>query len=429
MGELNRITFARRPRGGVADRRRTADASTADMRQLPPIAAVELVVLQGTSFCNLNCRYCDLSETSRRTKAVMSVELLERVFSELFASDRLASEVTVVWHSGEPLTLSPAYYDDAIERIHALRGKHARDDVQVKFDIQTNGALINEEWCRFFLRHRAYLGIGVSCDGPSHLHDLHRLNWNSRPSHAPVVRGMKLLQRHGIKYRVIAVVTGATLRQPEAFYEFFRQRRTELTSFHFNVLAERTASAPDPDLSYSESDRAAYHAFYRRLLELRRQSTEQDLEILNFSQAMSRILASKASSPHQAGTTPLKALNVDARGNVTTFYAGLSIDVLRDHYGDGIGLGLGNIFESSFEDMVRSPKLQRVMRDFAASARACAGCDYFDVCPGGFEITKQQAFGTFEASETAECVIHVKALVDALLDDIDDHLEVQPTSR
>jgi len=392
------------------------------------MSPVELIVLQGTSFCNLNCTYCDLSVESRRTKSAMEPMLIERLFTELFESERLAPEVTVVWHSGEPLTLPPSYYDHAIDLITRLRDRLAPDRVSVKFSIQTNGVLIDEDWCLFFKRHAEQLHVGVSCDGPSDLHDLYRVNWNGRATYQQTLRGMDLLYRHGIKYKIIAVVTRETLRQPEKFYKYFFDQRERLSGFHFNILAEGHSS--NPSLGYSADDRSAYYSFYRRILDLNRLTAGagHEFEILNFSQGTARILASKsADAPRYFDETsaPLKSLNVDAHGNVTTFYAGLSIEVLPDVYGDGKGFSLGNIFESSLEEMARSEKLQRIMRDFALSSRSCeAACEYFSVCSGGFEISKRKAFGTFEASETVECVIHVKTLVDALLDDIGEHLEL-----
>jgi len=388
---------------------------------------VQLVVLQGTSFCNLNCKYCDLSDESRRTKSAMEPRLIERLFTELFQSGRLAPVVTVVWHSGEPLTLPPSYYDNAIGLILRLRDMLAAANVSVRFAIQTNGVLIDDDWCRFFKRHEERLHVGVSCDGPSDLHDSYRLNWNGRATHLQTIRGMDLLSRSGIKYKIIAVVTRKTLRRPEAFYKFFFERREHLSGFHFNVLAD--GRSPDPDLAYSADDRLAYYSFYRRLLDLSRETHNagDEFEILNFSHGTARILASKdAGGPmcFDEASAPLKSLNVDSRGNVTAFYAGLSIDVLRDEYGDGKGLSLGNIFEMPFEDMARSKKLQRIMEDFAISRRSCeASCEYFSVCSGGFEISKKQRFGTFEAAETVECLIHVKTLVDALLDDISAYLD------
>jgi len=397
------------------------------------LSPVELVILQGNSFCNLNCTYCDLSSESRRTKSVMEPRLIDRLFTDVFSSGLSSPQVKVVWHSGEPLTLPPSYYDEAIDLILSLRDRLAPNSVSVRFGIQTNASLIDDNWCHFFKRHEQRLDLGVSCDGPIEMHDAFRINWNGRPSHGLAIRGMDLLAKYGIKYKIIAVVTRKTLLDPEAFYNFFFDRRRQLSGFHFNVLAEGASS--DIDLAYSAEDRSAYYSFYRRLLELNQAKRDSgaEFEILNFSQGVARLLATNtpgAPIAFDESTAPLKSLSVDAKGNVTTFYAGLSIDVLRDEYGDGKGLSLGNIFEMSLDDMARSHKLQRMMKDFALSRRACeAACQYFSVCTGGFEIVKKKSLGSFDVAETPECVIHVKALVDALLDDISKYLESQPSSE
>lgn len=391
------------------------------------LSPIQLVVLQGTSFCNLNCTYCDLSVASRRTRAIMERPLLERLFTELFGSGLLAERITIVWHSGEPLTLPPSYYDAAIQLIVALRDSLA-PQVGLRFDIQTNGVLIDERWCQLFRRYSAVLDIGVSCDGPADMHDAYRIGWNGGDSHSRTLRGMNLLQEYGIRYKVIAVVSKLTLARPEAFFGFFLERRAYLTGFHFNILAAGAASA-DPALAYTQSDRPAYYAFYRRLLELTRaaDAAGADFAILNFSQCLARILAAQepdGRGPHEEAAAPLRSLNVDAQGYVTTFYAGLGVGVLPEIYGDGTGLSLGNIHQTSLREMIESEKLQRMLEDFRLSARTCqASCEYFSVCSGGFELTKRSAYGTFAAAETPECVVHVKALVDAMLDDIGTHLD------
>jgi uncharacterized protein len=389
------------------------------------VLPVELVVLQGTSLCNLNCTYCDLSERSRKTKAVMSGALIERFFSQLFTSVPLASEVTILWHSGEPLTQSPIYYDEAIDQILRLRQKLIGSKSSIRFGIQTNGTLIDENWCQFFLRHADHLEVGVSCDGPSELHDLFRVDWAGKVSHAKTLRGMQLLHRHGIKYKLIGVVTRQTLAKPDEFYKFFFERRDELTGFHFNILASATSTKSD--LSYSVTDRTVYQNFYRRMLELSQASCEEGypFEILNFAQGAARILCTKSAgdpSFSEEAIAPLRSVNLDAQGHVTTFYAGLSSMTLPDEYGDGCGLSLGNIWQEELTKMIGSEKMRRMIEDLAGSAETCRTyCEYFSVCPGGFEILKKQTHGTFRAHETSECVIHVKTLIDVLLEDIQHH--------
>lgn len=387
---------------------------------------VELIVLQGTPFCNLNCAYCDLSARSRRLRLVMSPALIERIFTELFTSDLLAPHVQVVWHSGEPLTLPCAYYDQAITQILELTHELAGDAVSITFDIQTNGALIDERWCAFFKRHKEHLKVGVSCDGPAQMHDSFRRNWSNNPTHAKTLRGMDLLRNNGIPFKVIAVVTERTLADPEGFLDFFFERADALSGFHFNILAG--AEGNDPDLSYDPADRARYYGFYRRILELSAtRGKDSGLTIQNISQGLERILRPwppSQGSRVEDSSAPLTSLNFDANGNVTTFYAGLSLETLPDEYGDGKGFSLGNIMEAPLLEMVRSEKLSAMMSDFESSTEFCRDtCEYFDVCTGGFELTKRSAYGTFAAGETTECIIHVKALADALLDDIAGHLD------
>lgn len=387
---------------------------------------VELLVLQGTPLCNLNCQYCDLSPASRKLKTSMTIDLIERLFLQLFEGGHFGPELTIVWHSGEPLTLAPDYYEEAIRRLLGLAERLGETAPRLRFDFQTNGLLIDERWCAFFARHRHHMDLGVSCDGPAELHDRYRQSWSGRGSHAQALRGMMLLEKHDIPYNVIAVVTADTLEMPDAFFDFFAQRAAHLTGFHFNILANSKDGGSG--VGYAMEDRVRYHAFFRRLLALsRRGSGDGSLQIRNFSQTLGRILAANGESRPRyvaEASAPLRQLNLDALGNVTTFYAGLSIDTLPELYGDGIGFGLGNLHEMSLAKMLGTGKLERIVDDFAASTRHCeANCEYFDVCTGGFEIVKQLKHGRFDAGETLECVIHVKTLVDALLEDISEHLE------
>ncbi len=186
----------------------------------------------------------------------MGPVLIERFFAQLFQSGRLAPAATVLWHSGEPLTLPPTYYDDAIEQILRLKRALGPEGTSLRFGIQTNGVLIDDNWRRLFERHAHHLDIGISCDGPEDLHDLFRVNWNGRATHRQTLRGMDLLHESGIKYKLIAVVTRHTLRQPDRFYEFFFERREQLLGFHFNVPADSRST--NPDIAYSADDRAAF---------------------------------------------------------------------------------------------------------------------------------------------------------------------------
>ena len=133
--------------------------------------------------------------------------MVDSVFQSIFAEKLYAPKISVVWHSGEPLTLSVEYYQAAIDRIITLRDALAPGEVELEFDFQTNGVLICDVWVAFFKANQHHMRLGVSCDGPAGLHDAFRNNWGGKPTHAKVVAGMQKLADNDIPFKVIAVVT------------------------------------------------------------------------------------------------------------------------------------------------------------------------------------------------------------------------------
>jgi uncharacterized protein len=113
---------------------------------------------------------------------------------------------------------------------------------------------------------------------------------------------------------------------------------------------------------------------------------------------------------------------VEVNGDATTLYAGLTQDEsrdVRDLYGDGKGFCIGNLLTSTLDEIAWGDKLQRVIRDFEASHRACeTSCAYFDVCSGGYNLIKYRRAGRFDISETPECRVHVQTFADVLLEDL-----------
>ena len=108
---------------------------------------IELVVVQPTPFCNIDCRYCYLPERSSR--AVVAPETLSNLFSQVFASGWVRDCLSVVWHAGEPLVLPVEFYRNAFRTIEALKPA----ELMVAHSFQTNGTLIDEAWCEFFAEH------------------------------------------------------------------------------------------------------------------------------------------------------------------------------------------------------------------------------------------------------------------------------------
>lgn len=386
------------------------------------VGPIELVVLQGTSFCNLNCSYCYISADRRREKSVLSLEALETIFTKILGSRYLGPDLQITWHSGEPLVLSPAYYAAAIDLIQSIRQQCAATACRVHFSIQTNGTLLNPQWCDLFAQYRDVLSVGVSCDGPAFLHDAHRINWAGKPTHKRTEAAMRLLADRGIAHDVIAVVSADGLRHPEALLAYFAPFAHNIREFHFNL---------HDDLALERNDAAAirryaddYAGFLRRLLKMVDRGPEQGAfpRIRNFSAFYERLFAegdARVRYDARAMSHPFKSLTVQANGDVATFYAGLDTDDCADLYGDGRGLMVGNLLREDLERIAHSAKLARIWHDFERSHQTCeAGCEYYDVCSGGYNLVKIKRHGTFDAAETPECRIHVMTFADTMLDEL-----------
>ncbi len=97
---------------------------------------------------------------------------------------------------------------------------------------------------------------------------------------------------------------------------------------------------------------------------------------------------------------------------------------LKDLYGDGKGLVVGNILNQSLDDIAHSTKLSKIASDFEESHQACeAECEYFNLCSGGYNLIKYRRFESFSATQTPECFVHVKTFADTLLNDLNKNIE------
>lgn len=171
-----------------------------------------------SSICNLACDYCYYLEKQElyadTRKRTMSDELTERFIREYIEAQTM-DEILFTWHGGEPLMRPIAYYKKviALQREYG-RGRH------IENCIQTNGTLINEDWCRLF-RENHWL-VGLSVDGPKEFHDEYRRTRQGRPTFAKVMRAIEMLNRYGVEWNAMAVVNDFNADYPLEFYRFFK---------------------------------------------------------------------------------------------------------------------------------------------------------------------------------------------------------------
>jgi uncharacterized protein len=118
---------------------------------------------------------------------------------------------------------------DYFRNIIALQRKHQQSNRPIVNGIQTNGTLLDEDWCRFFAKEN--FAVGLSLDGPAEMHNRYRVTKDERPTHPQVVRSYKLLRKHGVHTDILCVVNAYNVDFPLQVYRFFKQINADYVNF------------------------------------------------------------------------------------------------------------------------------------------------------------------------------------------------------
>ncbi len=173
----------------------------------------------GGSTCNLDCDYCFYlsKETLQAGPGTgrMSDEVLER-FIQRYIAGVTGPEVVFSWQGGEPTLVGLDFY----RKVVALQKKYSKPDQRIENDLQTNGTMIDEEWCAFLKDHRFL--VGLSLDGPREIHDRYRVTKGRRPTFDRVMRTVRLLQKFRIPFNTLTCVNRHNARRPVDVYRFLR---------------------------------------------------------------------------------------------------------------------------------------------------------------------------------------------------------------
>jgi uncharacterized protein len=364
---------------------------------------VSTVVIQPTAFCNIGCTYCYLPD--RNDKHVLSQSTVTRLFTELFASGWTSAELTVIWHAGEPLVVPPGFYREAFETIERLRPP----SVVVRHAFQTNGMLIDTDWCALFREWS--VGVGVSIDGPQPLHDAHRKTRRGDGTFDKTIAGIRLLRQEKVPFHVISVLSRDSLAIPEEMLAFYLSEGID--QICFNV--EESEGSHVSTLFEGAELRQRYEAFLRRFWHASRASGRVRF-LREIDHAIPRVFRPNEAPSRNIQVEPLAMLNVDSRGNVSSFSPEL-LGLKNAQYADYL---LGNIHTHSLAQIHDTCLQSPMFRDIRKGIEACArSCEYFSVCGGGAPVNKLFETGSFTGTRTSYCTLTQMVPTDLLLDAFD----------
>jgi uncharacterized protein len=314
--------------------------------------------------CNLACSYCFYLDKKRlypqEKNFRMSEELLED-FIRQYIKCQPGPVVSFAWQGGEPTLRGMDFFEKAVE----LQNKYVPEGWQVQNAFQTNGILLNDEWCEFF-KENDFL-VGISIDGPAELHDVYRSDKEGHPTHKRVLNGLHLLQEHRVEYNVLCAVNNLNAMYPLEVYRFFKDEGVRYIQFipiveHIGSakVSPRTVRAED----YGRFLIAVFNEWVRN--DIGRVFVQVFEECVGLWMGVGPVLCT-------LGAICGRAMIMEHSGDLYSC----------DHFVSP-EYKLGNIQEEALVDMVGSPKQKKFGQDKRdALPRYCRECDVRFICNGG----------------------------------------------
>jgi uncharacterized protein len=332
--------------------------------------------------CNLRCKYCFYLEKEALFPAAeqyrMSDEVLEAYIRGNCKANRSnPSGVLFTWQGGEPTLMGLEFYQKALE----LQKKYA-NGMQVTNSLQTNGTLLDDNWCAFLARNKFL--VGLSLDGPAFLHDQYRIDAKGRPTHESVMRAVGFLRKHGVEFNVLACVNRETARHPLDVYHFFKENNIQFIQFIPVVermpdeaacelgLKLARPSGSNQEITDWTVEPESLGDFYSKIFDEWVRNDVGQTFIMNFEWAI---------FSHFAGNGPVCYLSKHCGNCCIVEHNG---DVYScDHYVYP-EYKLGNVFTDDIREMVNSEK----QRDWGSQKEKnlpgeCQWCEVFSMCRGG----------------------------------------------
>ena len=330
-------------------------------RQETPLAVMAKPV---GSRCNMRCAYCYYLEKGRfsqnEKQTRMSYDLLERLIRQTIAASP-GPTVSFTWHGGEPTLAGMDFYKKALE----LERKHLPRGWEAWNNLQTNGLLLNDGWCRFLKENR--FDVGLSIDGPAAVHDRNRRLVNGEGTFERVSAAIRRLRAAGLEPDLLCTVNAVSETRPLEVYRALRETKCGWVQFIPVVIRDGAGGAAPGSVSpegYGRFLTAVFDEWVRNDL--------GSLDVQLFAE-MARILAGGEASLCWMSPEYGHVLVVEEDGAVYSC----------DHFVDDAHR-LGTLREGRLDRMAGG-EFQRAFgqRKRGALTAECRACAYRRFCHGG----------------------------------------------
>ncbi|QKX07354.1 radical SAM protein [Aquimarina sp. TRL1] len=325
----------------------------------------DALVVKVASRCNLNCSYCFMynmgDTTYKKQPKYMDADCVDAILEKTIAYLKKypRKKFTFIFHGGEPLLIDKAFYREFVYK--AEKAREQLLTTSFEYDMQTNGVLIDKEWCSLFKELAIFPSISV--DGTEKAHDMYRVDHKGRGSYQAVRKGVQLLKRETGLATIACVIN--TEEDPIVIYNSFK----EMGAHSVNYLI--------PDYTYDNvpfdpnTDETSMADWLIQLFD--HWIADPDKYIIPIFKGLINSLLGITDHEHNES----KVLVIETNGEIE------AIDSLKA-CGQGFTKSKMKIQTHSFTDILTSP-LGRLYFENSTHmlCSQCKACPILEICKGG----------------------------------------------
>lgn len=331
------------------------------MKKHTAFQSISLLIKPTSSLCNLSCAYCfyrRVKELYPAMPAKMSRAVAKTLIRKTLSAD--APLNSFCWQGGEPLLMGLDFFRDIV----AMQKKYVRPGQIIENSLQTNGLLLDDEWCEF-LRQENFL-VGISLDGPAEIHDFYRKDHAQKGTFAEVMRSIGLMKKHDVQFNILCLLTDRNVKSPLELYNFFRLHDFKFLQFINCFEHDDTSHSLKPFSVHGEET----GEFYIKLFDEWLAKDFFDVSIRFFEDILLYL--------------------VDGMKASCCYHDACASYLVVEHNGDCYPCDffvykewrIGNLLESDIQTIMGSPLRMRFASRKADLAQACTGCRIAPFCKG-----------------------------------------------
>ncbi len=312
--------------------------------------------------CNMACDYCYYRPVEAlypdRKRPRMSPEVFDAVCRQYRALE--PRRINVGWQGGEPTLMGLDFFRRVIE----IETSNARRGDCWGNSLQTNGVVLDDEWCEFLARH--HFLVGLSVDGPGELNTMRRFP-NGKPAFDITMRALELLRKHQVEHNLLVVISRTNVEQPDRIFQFLVDNDCHYAQF----IPCTEPAGPVGGLSGHSITAEQYADFMLAMFDLWVENDDPTYYIRRLDNWI-----------HQFFGLPPECCEYreDCSNLVTIEWNG---DVYPCDFYVTEEYRMGNVRKSTLEQMLNGPEFRKFVRRAEALPPMCDGCEWLKVCHGG----------------------------------------------